>query len=394
MILPKSTHKNLILTCCISMQLSNPLWAIEAAAIPIGEAALYPSLNIISGFDDNILATEQNEESSWVTRINPNFLFEAEKENILAQLNYSLEKGIIHSSSEDNYFDQNLTGTLNILANRKNRFDLQTSIAQGHEARGDEDGGAVTQTTAPLEYSLKSVQGIYTFGGLKAKGNIELSGGYKDKKFTNFRDITQTRDFDQVDLGAAFKYRVSDRTSANAKIIRYELDYDHSNKDNTNTRYLLGAAWDATAKTSGFIDIGWSEKDFDDSTIEDTNGGTWDISINWKPKTYSTFIFNSGQEFGESTADSSYINTKNYGINWDHYWKEHIKTTLSYNKTSEDYGNSDRKDTTDTYTFGVNFETKRWLNMGLGYTIIDRKSNFNDRSFEKNTLLLTVQMSL
>jgi len=394
MILPKTSHRSLIFFSCIAIQLNTPLWAVEAAAIPIGEAALYPSLNIISGYDDNILATEQNQVSSWVTRINPTFLFEAQKDNVLAQINYSIEQGIIHNSTDDNYLDHDLTGTVNIIGNSRNRVDFRTSFIKGHEARGDEEGGAVTQTSSPLEYDLSSIKGIYTYGGIGAKGNIELSAGYKDKKFTNFRDITQTRDFNQIDLGAAFKYRISDRTSANAKIIHYQLDYNHSNKDNTNTRYLFGASWEATAKTSGYIDIGWSEKDFNDSTLEDTNGGTWDISINWQPRSYSTFIFNSGQEFGESTADSSYINTKNYGINWDHYWKEHIKTTVSYNRINEDYGNSDRKDTTDTYSIGVNFETKRWLNMGVGYTIIDRESNLDDRSYEKNTLMLTVQMSL
>jgi len=371
-----------------------PAWAIEPAAIPIGEASLYPSLNLISGHDDNILATEEDQISSWVTRINPNFLFEAEKEKILARINYSFERGIIHNSTDDNYLDHNLTGTVFYTGNSRNRVDLRTSFIKGHEARGDEEGGAVTQTSAPLEYNLNSIKGIYTYGGIRAKGNIELSAGYKDKKFTNFRDISQTRDFNQTDLGAAFKYRVSDRTSANVKFIRYQLDYDHSNRDNTNTRYLFGASWEATAKTSGYIDIGWSEKDFKDSDLKDTSGGTWDISINWQPKTYSTFIFYTGQEFGESTTDSTYVDAKNYGFDWQHFWKEHIKTTLSYNVLSEDYSNSRRKDNTKNLTIAVNYEARRWINLGLGYTKTTKNSNFSNSSFKRNIIMFSLQASL
>ncbi|NRA22666.1 MAG: outer membrane beta-barrel protein [Oceanospirillaceae bacterium] len=368
--------------------------AIEPAAIPIGEMNLFPSLNVITGYDDNILSTETNKISSWITRISPSFLLEAEDHNTLLRVGYSLEKGILHSSSPDNYLDHNFTTSINYIANSRNRFDLQASYIVGHEARGDEDGGAISSTSSPLEYDLKTIQGIYTYGRKEATGIIELRARYQDKEFTNFRLVTLSRDYEQVDLGAEFKYRLTAKTSAIANITRNDIDYDTSNRDSTNMRYLLGATWEATAKTSGTIKVGWSEKDFKDASLDDGSGGTWDAEIYWNPKSYSTFIFSSGQEYGESTTAASYIDTNTYGINWQHFWKDNIKSTVAVNILEENYSNSIRKDTTDTFLLGLNYEMKRWLNLGLGYTYTDKDSNINALSFKKNSIMFTVQASL
>jgi hypothetical protein len=368
--------------------------AIEPAAIPIGEMRLYPSLSYITGHDDNILATETDKKSSWITRINPNIALQAETENMQVRINYAIEKGILHSSSQDNYLDHNLTTTANIIGNSRNRIDLEASIIKGHEARGDENGGATSITSAPLEFDLNSAKGTYTFGGKEAKGRVLFNAGYQDKKFTNFRSITDTRDYDQSDIGMVFKYKITAKTSAVATVTRSKIDYDQSNKDSTKQRYLLGASWEATAKTTGSIDIGWSDKDFKDPSLSDVDGGTWNADITWSPKTYSTINFSTGQDFGESTTADAYIDATNYAVNWDHYWKDDLKSVVSYTTSIDDFGNSDRKDTTNTFVLGLNHELKRWLNFGVGYTHTDSDSNLAGSSFKKNTLLFTVQASL
>jgi len=373
---------------------ANAVLAVEPAAIPLGEMNLYPSLNFATGHDDNILATETGEQSSGITRITPNFLLEAETNNALYRLNYSLEKGILHSSNADNYLDHNLTGTANIIGNSRNRIDLRFSTIKGHEARGDETGSA-TATDAPLEFDLNSLQAIYTYGGEQAKGQVELRASYEDKNFTNFSSITDSRDYDKISFGAQFNYRITAKTSALFQATQSKIDYDSSNKDNTNRRFLVGATWDATAKTSGTIKVGWGEKDFKDSALKDTDGGTWDASINWNPRTYSTFIFSTGQEFGESTTADSHIDTSNYGVNWSHYWKDNFKTTISYTLVNEDFsGSTQEDDDTKTLLVGINHETRRWLNLGLGYTMIDKDSNITGASFKKNILMFTIQGAL
>ncbi|EPJ56271.1 MAG: hypothetical protein OFPI_00610 [Osedax symbiont Rs2] len=372
---------------------SNSVFAVEPAAIPIGEMNLYPSLNFATGYDDNILAEETGTKSSHITRITPNLLLEAETESSLLRLSYTIEKGILHSSTADNYLDHNLTGSANTIFDSRNRFDYRISMIKGHEARGDETGGA-TATDGVLEFDLNSMEAIYTYGGVDAKGRIELNAAYEDKNFTNFDSVTDSRDYDRISFGAKFGYRMTAKTAAVFEASQNRIDYEDSNKDNTNTLFLVGATWEATAKTSGTIKVGWADKNFKDSSLTDTSGGTWDASINWNPKTYSTFIFSTGQEFGESTTADSHIDSTTYGINWGHYWNDTLKSTIAYSLLNADFSGSTQDDDTKTLLVALNYETRRWLNLGLGYTMIEKNSNVSDGSFKKNILMFTLQGTL
>jgi len=392
----KSTPILLTLISSALLLNTHSVSAVEPAAIPLGEMNLYPSLNFATGHDDNILAEETGKQSSWVTRITPNLLLEAETDNTLYRLNYSIEKGILHSSSADNYIDHNLTGTANIIGNSRNRIDLQFAVIKGHEARGDESGGATTTSDKPLEFDLNSMQAIYTYGGEDAIGRIEFDVGYENKDFTNFSSVTDSRNYDRISYGAQFEYRVTGKTSAIFQATQNKIDYDDPSvtKDNTNTKFLVGATWEATAKTSGTVKVGWADKNFKDDTRTDSDGGTWAASVNWNPRTYSTFVLSTGQVFGESTTADSSIDTSNYGLNWSHYWNDNLKTTIGYNLVNQDYSDSTRDDDIKTLVVGINHETRRWLNLGLGYTMVDKDSNQAGSSFKKNILMFTLQGSL
>ncbi len=385
--------KRMVLLCSFTA-LSANLQAIEPAVVPAGAFDLYPTLVIATGHDDNIQSTSSNEISSNVTRINPNLLIEAETDIMLLQINYGFEKGIISSSSKDNYLDHNLTASAQIIGNSRNRINLIANARKGHEVIGQQAGGAQTVTDTPIKFNLNTLDAIYIYGGSEAKGQIELRSRLIDKRFTNYRTTTRDRDFDQLDLSASFKYRLTDKTKAVATIVNSKVDYDNLNKDSTKTKYLLGATWDATAKTSGSINVGWSKKDFKDSSLKDDSGTTWDAAITWAPKSYSIFELSTGQDFGESTTTDSHIDSKNYALSWNHFWKDNIKSIVSYERNNQDFSNSQRKDKTKIITVGFNYEPQRWLNLGLGYTLTDTDSNLTTASFKKNTIMFTVQGSL
>jgi hypothetical protein len=386
------TKRTVVLGSLTALSLN--LHAIEPAVVPLGAFDLYPSLIIAMGHDDNIQSTNSNEISSKITRINPNLLIEAETDIMLLQINYGFEKGIISSSSSDNYLDHDLTASAQIIGNSRNRINLIASIRKGHEVIGQQAGGAQTVTNSPIKFNLNTLDATYIFGGAEAKGQIELRSRLQNKKFTNYRSTTSERDYDQLDLSASFKYRITDKTRAVATVVNSKIDYDDLNKDSTKTKYLIGATWDATAKTSGSINVGWSNKNFKDSNLEDDSGRTWDAAITWAPKTYSVFELSTGQDFSESTTTDSHIDSRNYILSWNHFWKDSIKSIISYEKSNQDFSNSQRSDKSKTITIGMNYEPKRWLNLGLGYTLTDTDSNLETANFKKNTILFTVQGSL
>lgn len=369
-------------------------YAIEPAEVEIGEMRLYPTLQASIGHNDNILSSETSTQSSLITRINPQFELEAEKENVLFRVNYGFEKGFYHSSSTDNYLDHNLSATANIIGNRKNRIDLLANYRKGHEARGQELGGALSSTSAPIEYDLTNIEGTYTYGGREAKGRINTTLGFEDKTYTNFRTTTRSRDYDKISLGAGFNYKISDKTTALIEIERSDINYDNTDLDSTTQRILSGVTWDATAKTSGTVKLGYQNKDFDNTAYSDTSAGTWNIELLWNPKTYSTFRLSTSQDFTESTTTDTFVDTKNYILGWEHFWNDKLSSNLSYSNTNEKFGNSNRSDDIDVLTLALTHNTKRWLDMGLIFERSERDSNLAGRSSVSNATYFVVDVSL
>jgi hypothetical protein len=388
-----STNKNWFLASIICFS-NFSVFALEPAAVAIGELNLYPIVDVSSSYNDNFLYAENNEKSSWITRINPNFVLEGEQKNAKYQLSYGLDQGIYHSSSADDYLDHDLTAVVNLIGNSRNRVDLKAGYNQGHEARGQESGGSFSITPNPLEFDLTTLGAAYTYGGTKAKGRIKLQVNYSDKDFTNFESITESRDYSRTGAGSTFYYRISSKTSALFEVTGNKVEYDASNKDNTNTKVLTGLSWDTTGKTTGEVKVGWADKDFDGATLEDTDGPTWEGIATWNPKSYSTFTVNLGQDFAESNGGNSFIDTDSYSINWAHFWNDRLKSTVALATLIEDFSDSPRKDTTNNFTIGLNHDTKRWLNLGISYTLEDLDSNSPLRSYQSNEITVSLQASL
>jgi hypothetical protein len=392
-----STPKKWLIATITSMTYFTSFTAIAAlkpAAVAIGELNLYPTVDISSSYNDNFRYRENNEESSWITSVNPNFVLEGEQRNAKYQLSYGLDQGIFHSSSADDYLDHDLSGAANFIGNSRNRVDLEAGYRKGHETRGRESGGSSSDTPKPLEFDLQTLGAVYTFGRKEAKGRIKLRANYADKNYTNFKVITDSRDYSRTGVGSTFYYRMSGKMSALFELTGNKVEYDDSNKDNRNTKVFTGLSWDTTGKTTGEIKVGYAEKDFDDASLNDTDGSTWDAEVTWKPKSYSTFTLNFGQDFAESNGNNTFIDTDTYIIDWSHLWSDRLKSTLALETFIEQFSNSPRKETTSDFTIGLNYNSRRWLNLGVAYTLRDKDSNFPNLSYQSNEIAFTLRASM
>lgn len=378
--------------------------AVEPASIPVGGLSLTPTVDLRTGHDDNIFRTEDNEVSSWITVLSPRVELVAEKANDRYSLSYDMERGVYHSSQNDNYLDHELEGQANIELNSRNRLDLLAAYLKTHNARGDDDGGVLigpdaTLVPKPLRYSVSRLSGIYTYGSEGAKGRIEAKLDYKSRVYQNFREVTAGRDRDTLTAGLTFYYRIAPKTRALVEVRRTSIDYDitpttAATLDSNETKYLVGLTWDATAKTSGTIKVGRIKKDFDAATRNDESGSTWEAALEWAPRTYSVFTLTAGQELDESAGGNDYIDTRSWGLNWSHGWNDRFTSQLAYSSVTEEYNVTQRKDETDELTIGVNYDFRRWLTAGLGYTYSDRDSNFDGFGSSSNVFMMTVQGSM
>lgn len=372
--------------------------ALEPLSYTQGPLQVIPQISTQVGYDDNIYATETAEKSSTKVILNPSVQFKAEQGLNEYSVNYDIVRGSYQDSSADNYTDHELSGRAYFDFNIRNRLELLAGYLKTHEERGSglNQGTNATSNDVPIEYHVNSAQATYEFGGKEAKGRIRLVAGVQDRQYDNFRTQTESKDRQKISTSATFYYRVMPKTSLLFEVSNEDIDYDLSTVtlDSNERKYLLGATWDATAKTSGTFKFGYAEKDFDSAAREDSDGLSWELAMRWSPKSYSVVDVATSKEAEETDGTGNYIDTTTLDLQWTHAWSDLWRTRVYYGVSNDEYVSSAREDDQLSYGVGVDYDMRRWLNFGVDYIYSERESNQANLNYEKNTVYFTVQGSL
>jgi len=373
-------------------------FALEPVSFTQGPVQVIPQVSLQAGYDDNIYSTASGEVESWKSIISPALQLKMVQGKSEYTLNYQLHQGIYQESSDDNYTDHQLDGRVFLDLNSRNRLELVAGYLAGHEGRGTglNQGTAALTNNKPVEYHVNSLFSAYEYGGQEAKGRIRLAATYQDREYDNYRSQTQVKDRENVKMIGTFFYRVLPKTSLLFELSNEDIDYRLSsvNLDSTERKYLLGATWDATAKTSGTVKLGYSDKDFDSSAREDGDGSSWEVAMRWAPRSYSVFDISTNRGTRETDGTGDYIDSTDFNLQWTHAWSGVWRSRVYLNLSNDDYAKSAREDDGRTVGLGLDFFTTRWLNLALDYRYSERDSNQSDLNFERNAIYLTIQMSL
>lgn len=380
---------------------SSCVLAVEPAAIKaLKVVRVIPQINVQVGRDNNIYSTSTNERSSTITVINPSVQFIRESGLNIYSLNYAIKHAEYSFDSADNYTDHDLNAQALIDFNIRNRLDLSAGYLKTHEDRGTglNIGPNATNNASPIKYHVTSLGAKYTYGAAEAKGRIEVFASLKDRQYDNYHTQTAGRERRDLNYGATFFYRVKPKTSLLFEVSQEDIDYDLAavTLDSIETEVLVGATWEATAKTTGIVKVGYAKKDFDSATRQDDDGINWNVAINWSPRTYSTFGIFANREEQETDGAGNYNRETNWGVKWQHDWTERLTTNLSYSQTDADYiGDiNDRSDDYVRYGAGVVYNFRRWFDLGLDYSHIERDSSWAGFDYDKDMVYLTLQLSL
>lgn len=381
---------------------SNAVAVIEPAAMDAGPVRIIPMASIQTGYDDNILSASDNEQDDVITVLTPSVQLIAEDGVNAYRVAYRLSKGIYNDSSDDNYLDHDLSADAHLEFSHRSMLDLKAAYSKSHETRGtglSAAGGIANAIDSPLEFDVKTAGFKYTYGGQDATGRVEVFADHLDREYTNFRSITESRDVTETTAGAVFYYQVAPKTSllfeARNKDIDYDVDGGNSLDSNT-WKYFIGATWESTAKTTGTVKLGRTERDFDSSARKDFSGTSWEASVRWLPRTYSTVDLTTGRIEKETNGNGDFIDNSFVSINWNHAWNDIMSTDLGIGFSSDDYEGAadERKDETTSLNLGLNYDFRRWLTFGLLYQYNDTDSNVANADYKKNVYLLTVNASL
>lgn len=375
--------------------------AQQAGSVELGGFELFPSVGVGLTHDSNITRSDTNEIESWKSTIVPEFLLVNNYGLDQYQIGYRMTRADYFSSQQDSFTDHLFTANANVEFDVRNRFSFSAQYEDGHDDRGTSFSIGIGDTLErPDTYKNYSVSGTYTYGAQTSKGRIDFTTGYSVVDYDLDTDAYRSRDRDTVNLGTTFYYNVMPATDLTFDVIYNDISYDFaldadSPLDSEETRILVGAEWESTAQTTGYVKIGNRKKDFADPTRENFSGLDWSVGVVWTPMTYSTLEVTAFTNTNETNGEGNFIDSDTFRMTWDHEWLERVSTTVRASYSVDKYtGGTDREDDNVTIGASLNYQMQRYVLVQLGYDYDERESNRNEIDFDRNLLTLSVSITL
>ncbi len=365
---------------------------LDGQGIDFAGGKLSPEFMVKEFHDDNLTSAASSEIDTFGTYIAPHLTYELKNNKNRYTADYLIEAATHYSSHNDDYVDQTVQGGYEYTPTSKITLGIEAEYYRGHDSRGTggAEGTGIVQNSFDRYHHYK-IDANASYGAKSSKGQFEIDMGHIAKDYDNNASATAVRDREDLYGSSRLYYRVMPKTQMviEGRVAEYHYDQDAvgtASLDSTTSRALVGVKWDTTFKTTGTAQIGYIQKNFDSSSRVDGQDLTWEVGVEWKPKTYSTFSLNTSRDFSETSGAGNFTSTDNITASWKHEWSKKISTNLnmSYSESSFDQDTTGRAD--DVFGMGasVDYEMRRWLSLGAGYTYDERDSTLTSFDYKRN----------
>lgn len=365
-------------------------WSINPQAIDVYGFDFTPSFLFSESYDDNFREVENNKKSSMITKLAPNFELKAEDRNSATRLIWQPTRYIYHDESDASNTAQRVRAESVMEFTDRHRLKLEAEYRKWERT----ESTAVEGINDKL--NNKRVGGLYTFGAKSADNQIDVGANYAELRYDNGDGINDDKERNTTALTSTWYHRIGSNT-------RGLLEYDHTHFDylqadsprsSNSDAVLAGAVWDFTARTTGKVRVGYEKKNFDNSESKDLDNPTWQVDLQWKPRTYSTFTFVARQALAEGDDGAEAVKSTFTQVGWRHGWTERITTVAQAGIGRYVYEGQSRTDNFQDYNLAVVYAMRRWLDIELGYRYRDNDSDADDESFTRNVFQISFNVSL
>jgi len=348
----------------------------------------YPNIELDAGYDDNVRRTERNTDSSTFGKVKPELQWVGSVGKHLVRFGYQGDYAKFFDASSEDYDDHFVGGDLTLDLTPKFKVHGGVAYRQGHEDRSTQSGGKWRDPNTWDQWSAK-VEALY--GRRIATMQIGGSYAHHDRDYTNNNQSFRDNTADILTLIAYYNIGPKTRLLIEPSVTDY--DYPNSDTDNTYRKLLAGVTWDATAKTTGEVKVGYYNKDFDNSGFEDADGLAIDAILRWRPKSYSEWELRVSQGAYDSeiigSPSASYESTL-VAIDWEHDLTSLTQLQAGASYEVEDFDTGREDDYTNAY-LGLSYALTRTLTVGARYEYNQRDSSAPFNDYDANVFTLGVK---
>jgi hypothetical protein len=271
-----------------------------------------------------------------------------------------------------------------------------TKILQGDIFASHEEGSDIRGATATREVDLFEPSDDYerdNFGGRVTIGRrsniLQLVLGVDQDQIKYTNNDQNHRDREDNSFRAGLYWNVGPKTSLYLNGRYTDIDYIHpaqSGYDSEETSTTVGVGWEPSYSTSVVFEMGNLVKDLKDPTLADYDDLTYAGRVYWHATNYTTLGVYGSLILEETIAlDSPYIESELIGANLSHRFTDRFRGQTYWSQIEDDIVNTRQDDITD-FGFGVYYDLKRWLYLGVGWRQYTRNSTDPGFDYEAETV--------
>ncbi|MBL4630154.1 MAG: outer membrane beta-barrel protein [Paraglaciecola sp.] len=358
------------------------------------EEGFAPSVTVNLLQDNNVYRTT-DEISDSITSVAPTFVYNElyGKQAIKAQ--YKGDYAFFSDNSSLNYFNHDLL----VMALLDHSYSLSSVFTAKYQNKIEQPGTTNALTSLLTEFNQRSIAELSSkvlYGAQKSKGQIVAS--YAQSKFRYENNNQEFRDYDREKIAGTFFYRIAPKTRFLLEANMVNLDYiNNTNFDFSSKQksYLAGVEWNATAVTSSVFKIGYQDVAYVNDVISDLSGLSYFLDMFWKPNTYSLVKIGASRAARESAEQSlgGFLSNE-YDLDVEHEFTRRTKLSVSYQYIEYDFDNNQsRKNKSQNISITLKYQSKRWLQMHIGYEVIKRESTSQQYEFDARVVNAGLVMS-
>lgn len=373
----------------------------EAMGLPMGGFTVYPKLDIIGEYNDNVFATSTGAVDDVILRLRPEIAVSTDwnRSSITAYARSTISQYADYTSENTTDYDLGGAGRLDV--SRAMNIVGGASYGQFHDPRTA--AGSGSQSAKPIEYDAASayVAATRTSGRVKLSGRADIRDfDYKDG-LTSANVVVDQDDRDRVNTSLTGRVDValSPATALFVQTTGNERNYDVAStptiaaRDSTGFEILAGANFELGAVARGEIAAGYIEQNFDESAYKDLSGLGARVSLEWFPTQLTTVTFTGARTIEDSAIIGSggFVST-NMAVQIDHEFMRNVILSGQVSYGNDDYDGIDRTDD----RLGVNASATYLINRHLGASLTvshyEQNSDGADGgvSFDLNKLMVSL----
>jgi hypothetical protein len=348
-------------------------------------------------YDDNVLRSSSNEESSFILRTTPTALFEGRVGRHDFLLGYEGEYASYFDLSDENYFDHDFIADAHLRVHRKLKVVLDNGLSFGHDRRGAFTS-RLTGSNEPDRWRHYHAGITATFGRawasvLPTKGGFGI--GFEQSGTRYLNNNQGSRDFDRQSFALKGRYNLGSKLALVADSDLSFTDYTDpaTPLDNWELETLMGVAWRATARTRGEVKVGFLENDFDDPGKDDFSGASYDFEVEWSLRSFSVFtgygsrvISDSGQGGGSVVVDTA-------GLRWRHGFSSRLLTEAGLEFQHAEF-ESNREDDLYRLDLAADYRLNRFLQLRGGFEYSTQSSSDSSAEYDNSFVFIELKVML